>query len=170
MIRVWSRPRLVRVSFHQGFGFELKYCLDLRRYDSVSKDLPAILNFNAVKLDNLSLRICVLCSQQVMLVPVMFEVATSYLAGNKFYFHPAKFLPLERFLVQSMIWCVRVRRMLKHLRTPLYLGEGSKQERFLSARYVVLTSELEAIMLSHKSFLINKKLFKKMRHNRPIDR
>ncbi|RZC91731.1 hypothetical protein C5167_027793 [Papaver somniferum] len=111
MIRVCSRPRLVRVSFHQGFGLELKYCLDLRRYDSVSKDLPAILNFNG---------------------------------------------------------CVR--RMLKHLRTPLYLGEGSKQERFLSARYVVLTSELEAIMLSHKSFLINKKLFKKMRHNRPIDR
>ncbi|XP_026441010.1 uncharacterized protein LOC113340014 [Papaver somniferum] len=103
MIRVCSRPRLVRVSFHQGFGLELKYCLDLRRYDSVSKDLPAILNFNAVKLDNLSLRICVLCSQQVMLVPVMIEVATSYLAGNKFYFHPAKILPLERFLVQAMI-------------------------------------------------------------------
>ncbi|KAI3885108.1 hypothetical protein MKW98_002500 [Papaver atlanticum] len=47
--------------------------------------------------------------------------------------------------------------------------EGSKQEFFLSAQYVVSTSELETIMPSHKSFKINKKLFKKMRHNRPIN-
>ncbi|KAI3909925.1 hypothetical protein MKW98_012979 [Papaver atlanticum] len=45
---------------------------------------------------------------------------------------------------------------------PVYSVEGSnKQECFLSAQYLVLTSELEAIMPSHKSCMIKKKLFKK---------
>ncbi|KAI3913717.1 hypothetical protein MKW98_011778 [Papaver atlanticum] len=91
----------------------------------------------SVKLDKLSLRICVPCSQQVMLIPLKFNDLM---------------LSAKDASIQ-----------------PLYSVEGSKQECFLSTQYVVMASELEAIMPSHKSFMIKKKLFlKKMRQNRII--